>query len=1191
MCTNDPCQEPLAGFLPMLLYSLTDAAAPDGSLINFERYALTVPDRRELFEFLNSNPRAVEILVKLFVGSQFLTGILLRNPEYLEKLTHHKRLAEVKSETEFFEEGLEAAGSGSLVSQLDALRRYQKWELLRIGACDAFRLMDLRTVTLQLSLLADSLVQVCLQLVSADLNIQPDDFVVLAFGKLGGEELNYSSDIDLVFLSESGASRYWPLGQKLIKALMEPTAEGFLYRVDMRLRPWGRSGALVNTTAAHLDYLRNHGMQWERQAMLKARPVAGRLELGGQFLEAAESIILQASPEDVRSNIREMKEKIEEGLRRQGRSWGQVKSGPGSIRDVEFVVQGLQMIHGREQPRVRSIGTLEGLNRLADFSYLPADEYRHLRSGYIFLRTIEHALQLMHHKQTSVLPDSPRELGWLARRLDFPDGDQFVAHYNRHCTAIRQIFERCFIEQPAEAAGSESGGSQQPVDHRWLMESSYLTTFSEEEIHRHAELLSSLTDEMPVLVEASPGEDGLWRMTIVGFDHLGDLSRVCGLLFVYGFNIVEGFVFTEGQQSAEGRPDPGSFSSLRAGGLGEEAARSPTEHRKFVNVFLVRPPQSELMSEIFEKYQSDLSELIQLVRNGEEGEAASHLARRVARGLPDAADSEGETVLLPVEVEVDNSLSERSTALRIYAEDTIGFLYELTNALAVAGFQIDRVIVRSQGNSVADTLFVTDPAGGRITDPQRQSELRAAVVLIKHFTHLLPRSPNPVSAQLHFRQFLQQLFSQSGWLQELSSLERPAVLQALARLLGVSDFLWEDFLRLQHENLFPLIRDVEALSHRVTREEMSREVAAELADATDAEDRAERLNAFKDRAMFRADMRHIMGYSKEFGSFSAELTDLAEVVVQTALEMVLEELTERYGQPQTANGDPCEVAVCALGKCGGRELGFASDIELLFVYQDTGSTTGPQVISANEFYQKLVERFRQVIRARREGIFQIDLRLRPFGRAGSLAITLETFRTYYAPEGPAWPYERQALVKLRPIAGSVEFGEQVVAARNHLIYEQMAFDPLAMQAMRERQISQLVTGGVINAKLGPGGLVDTEYLIQGLQLQHGRTRPELRSTNTLESMDRLAAAGILTEEAHQRLREACIFQRRLIDALRMVRGNALDLTVPPADSDSFEFLARRLGYGSTTDQLSADIERHTEFVRELNQQLIPPKAH
>ncbi|HEX6985895.1 MAG TPA: glutamine synthetase adenylyltransferase, partial [Planctomycetaceae bacterium] len=198
LCGDDGCRLALADCLPMLLAALSETAAPDGSLVNFERYVQSVGDRAALFRYLAANPRAVEILVKLFVGSQFLTEILLKNPDYLERLTLHKRLAEFKYREQFFFEACgAAAGAGDLAAQLDALRRYQKWELLRIGACDSFGLFDLKNVTLQLSLLADSLVQACLAILCERLKLKADGFCVLAFGKLGGEELNYSSDIDL----------------------------------------------------------------------------------------------------------------------------------------------------------------------------------------------------------------------------------------------------------------------------------------------------------------------------------------------------------------------------------------------------------------------------------------------------------------------------------------------------------------------------------------------------------------------------------------------------------------------------------------------------------------------------------------------------------------------------------------------------------------------------------------------------------------------------------------------------------------------------------------------------------------------------------------------------------------------------------------------------------------------------------
>jgi glutamate-ammonia-ligase adenylyltransferase len=286
------------------------------------------------------------------------------------------------------------------------------------------------------------------------------------------------------------------------------------------------------------------------------------------------------------------------------------------------------------------------------------------------------------------------------------------------------------------------------------------------------------------------------------------------------------------------------------------------------------------------------------------------------------------------------------------------------------------------------------------------------------------------------------------------------------------------------------------------------------------------------------------------------------------------------------NGAPSEMSVCALGKCGGRELGFASDIELMFIYSGNGKTSGPQTISSAEFYEKLVTDFVRAIRARREGIFEIDLQLRPYGKAGSLSVALDSFRRYYAPDGPAWAYERQALVKLRPVAGNPGLGKAISALRDSFVYTGEPFDVTAMRAMRERQVRHLVTGGMFNLKYSPGGLVDVEYLVQALQITHGKTQTKLRQTNTREAMANLAGAGILSTDQYQRLRKAHTFLRWMIDSLRVVRGNAKDVTVPIEGSEEFAFLARRLPYGSDPARLREALAHYTRDIQEINAALL-----
>lgn len=1186
----------LSDLLPQLLSTLAGAASPDRVLVNFERFAMAAPDRLALFGYLGGNPRAVEILVTLFAGSQFLTEILLRNPEYFERLTEHKRLAQLKSVDQFFQAARAFTESGaSDADQLDALRRFQRWELLRIGTCDLLDLFDLPTVTAQLSNLADSLVGASLAMAAAKTNKAPDGFVVIGLGKLGGQELNYSSDIDLLFLAGSDATLYKRLGEQLIEALASTTAEGFLYRVDMRLRPWGRVGALVTSLDGYTTYLRRHARFWEKQALLKARVIAGDEMVGKEFLRRTESLLFGHNHLDVRAEVHKMKQRTEAHLRRHRRGWGEVKLGAGSIRDVEFVTQYLQLVHGGEHPEVRSYTTLEALGRLSTCGFLPVDDYRVLTDGYILLRTIEHYMQMMHYRQAHTLPDDREAIAHLAQRLGFQGkraGDHFLARYQQHCAAIRSVYLRYLEGDKMKMPGNPQSSHSSPNVRRHMarMDPSYADVFSDEDIKQHTLLADRLDEENLVEVDAASLDDGSWRVTIVGYDYPGELSLICGLLFVYGFTICDGYVFT--YEPLASRPP----SSDGRQGLAQRRRTSPQapgqdDRRKIVDAFTVKSVQEQVSADVWRHYRDDLQSLLRLMHVGKRREARGELAKRVAVVLRETV---GDTrVLYPVDIEIDNDSSRRYTVLHIQAPDTIGFLYEFTNALAFNQVYIVRVTVDSVGNRVHDTLYVTDADDKKITAPNKLRELRAATVLIKHFTHLLPHSPNPESALLQFREFLGQLFTQPDWPDELASLERPEVLNALARLLGVSEFLWDDFLRMQHANLFPVVRDVDALTTMKSKEQLQAELEAELHVVHDgpqmpSEDAPWRvmLNAFKDREMFRVDMRHILGHTEEFWEFSQELTDLAEVVANAAYHLCHEDLRTQFGTPYLEDGHISNMCVFALGKFGGRELGFASDIELMFIYAGNGHTKGPSVITTTEFYEKLVQMFVGTIKAKREGIFEIDLQLRPYGKSSSLAVSLDAFRRYFALEGPAWAYERQALVKLRPVAGDLDLGQKIEMLRDEFIYSGEPFDTTAMRAMRERQIRHLVVGGTFNAKYSPGGLVDIEYLIQGLQITHGNHDLSLRLTNTREAMAALAAAGILSSDDYTRLRKAHTFLSWLMDALRVVRGNAKDLTVPPAGSEEFAFLARRLRYGSDLAQLSDDLARYTSCVQELSTQLL-----
>ncbi len=663
------------GDLPRhLLAALAGAASPERALTNFERLAGSVLDPADLCRALAADPRGLEMLVTLFAGSQFLSEIVLRHPAYLDRLADRASLAEFKSPDRFLADARAAIAATGLSGDpaFDALRRFQRWELLRIGACDLAVLMDLSSVTAQLSHLADAVVQVCLERLADRLGVHGDEFAVLGMGKLGGNELNYSSDVDLLFLSAANATAYTRLGEQLIEALTQATAEGFLYRVDMRLRPWGQVGPLVTTIEGHLAYLKRHARLWEKQALLKARVVAGNPRVGQTFLRWAQPLLFTGDREAVRADVYAMKEQTEAYVRGRGRHWGDVKLGEGSIRDVEFVAQYLQLAHGAAHPEILTPNTQGALALLAEAGFLSPDEQRVLGDGYVFLRTVEHYLQMLEYRQTHTLPQD-------AAGLCIPGAAPGVLRrgccgalrhgYQQHSAAIRAIYQRHLAPQqgvdgsrpmnrPVQRADDPSTPLRSAQDaalppsslgrHLSRMSPSYAATFSEAEISHHAELADLLSDHNPVEVVVEPlPEGGHWRVTVVAYDFLGELSLICGLLFAYGFSIEDGHVYTY-------EPSP--------------ASPVPDARRKIVDVFTVRFTGDAACGDrsLWLRYATDLAALLRLLQGRHQREAQGELAKRVAvavRTIPGATP-----VLHPIDIEIDNDASERYTVLRIGAD-------------------------------------------------------------------------------------------------------------------------------------------------------------------------------------------------------------------------------------------------------------------------------------------------------------------------------------------------------------------------------------------------------------------------------------------------------------------------------------------------------------------------------------------
>jgi len=285
---------------------------------------------------------------------------------------------------------------------------------------------------------------------------------VIGLGKLGGRELNYSSDVDVVFLHARGgpdAQREAEAAAgRLIRLLSEPTAEGTALRVDANLRPGGRGAALSRSFDATVEYYASHAATWERQALIKARPVAGDVELGRRFVGAVADLVYPAelAPGAI-DEVRRTKVRIEEYVRARGKEAVEVKRGRGGIRDVEFAVQLLQIVHGRRDERLREPNTLRALAVLAAEGYVAEADAEALADAYRFLRRVEHRLQMVRDLQTHELPEDRPSLTRLGRSLGLSGADELAEAYDEKTALVRGLHERLFYRPLLEAFAGPAG--------------------------------------------------------------------------------------------------------------------------------------------------------------------------------------------------------------------------------------------------------------------------------------------------------------------------------------------------------------------------------------------------------------------------------------------------------------------------------------------------------------------------------------------------------------------------------------------------------------------------------------------------------------------------------------------------------------------------------------------------------------
>ncbi len=967
---------------------LPECADPDMALTNFARFVVQARNPLSMGTLFERDSEALPTLLQIFSTSQHLSDLLISDPESFDLL----RLTEgqpVRREELVDELVAEVSALEHEAAVLRTLRRFKRREILRIAYGDIVRQQSLQMVTLQLSYLADAVVEGALRAAWHKLGgrwgwpLTPQGrrarFVVLGLGKLGGNELNYSSDIDLVFLYDQEGQTDGPtpwsnreffgrLAQEIVHALTASTELGSPYRVDLRLRPEGRHGPMAISCESAWAYYETRGRTWERQAYIKARPVAGDIDLGREFLERLQPWIYRRylTRADI-TGIKALKRRIEQHSHLEGADARNVKTGHGGIRDIEFVIQFLQLLNGAELPQVRTGNTLEALQQLAAAGCLSDQERAILEENYTFLRRIEHRLQVMFDLQTHTMPEDPTELRKLALRLGYTD----------------------------TAAGNA------------------LTAF-QHDYQTRTELNHRILDHL--LHDAFPDASATVAETDLVLDPDPPQERIEEVLGKYPFRDV--------QQA---------YRNLMA--LAEEKVRflSPRRCRHFL----------------------------------------AGIAPKLLEEIAATADPDSTLVQLG---QVSDSLGGK------------GVLWELF-------------------------------------------------------------SFNPPTLQLFVR-----LCAYSPYLAGILT-SNPGMIDGLMDSLVLDKLPRRDFLRQTLSELCHGAEDLEPILH-----------------------------SFKNDQHLRVGVRDLLG-KEDIQQTVRALTDIAETCLEQVILREWKKLVAQWGRPMVGQGrragQECELVVLGLGKLGGREMSYSSDLDVIFLYEaegDTLPTPGQRERTSNQhFFSELAQRIIQTttVSGPYGRLYEMDPRLRPTGRSGALACSLDEFVRYYR-EDRAELWQRQALCRARVVYGSERMESLVMEAVGQGAFDHPWHkkDALAIRQMRARIEESAPASDV---KRGAGGLVDIEFLIQMLQLKHGRRDPRVRTANTLEALAALHQAGHLGDEDFGFFTRSYRFLRRLQLKVRLL--SATRLTTLPDRPIELLKLAHLMGLPSSGELLV----RLEEFRRQTRQ--------
>ncbi|MBA4191542.1 MAG: bifunctional [glutamate--ammonia ligase]-adenylyl-L-tyrosine phosphorylase/[glutamate--ammonia-ligase] adenylyltransferase [Planctomycetaceae bacterium] len=1060
--------KPFSDIIGPIARLLPRTADPDMALNNLERLFAQPVARQQLSHLLESRARGLDAVLQLLATSQFFADTLTTYPEFLDSVRAAPRRSPSTAELTGELRG-EVDACGDEPAVLRAFRRFRNRHTLRIGINDVIRDRPLEEVTRELARVADSSIEVALQHAMRTVGSRfgtptgPEgeaaQITALAFGKLGGDELNYSSDIDLMFVYDhdgetvgrrtgvSNGEFFTRVVQDVVRILHTPTDRGFAYRVDLRLRPEGNRGPLARSMASTLSYYDTMGRTWERQALIKLRHVAGNAVLAREFVRAVEPFVYRKYFSFAEINeVKALKRQMEQRAGRTGPSKGEassleipadVKTGRGGIRDIEYTVQFLQLLNGGDLPAVRQRNTLLALESLEIAGCLTPQETYILSDAYRFLRKTEHRLQLLFDLHTHKLPAAPEELRKLALRMGYAQRSQ----------------------EPGIRSQESDLASQTPDTRLPAPDSRLLTPQKRSPLDEY-ESAPPAIDTRDLLVDPLD-------QFIKDLQNKTNQDRI-----ILNHLLHQTFA------------DAGSNSEPEA-----DLILDPDPDEATVRSVLGRYP--------FKDVPKAFTNLSQLAR-----ESVPFLsARRCRHFLASIAPQ----------------------LLRAVAETP-----DPDEALT----QLERVSVSLGAKAVLWELFSVNPPS------------------LKLYVDLCAGSP-----------FL------SGLL-----INNPGMIDELLDSL--------------------------VLDQPRTAEELRAELAELCRGASDPDPI---LHSFQDKEFLRIGVGDLLG-KVDVRQTTAALSDVADTVLNQVVELVEPEVRSRWGNPRARNAEcgtrneirgeetlaesssftpnsefripNCRYALLGLGKLGGREISYHSDLDLLLVYEVDGTTDTGE--SNAQFFTELAQKIiRTTSRMGPMGrLYAVDMRLRPTGKSGNLVLPLAEFHRYFSGSG-CQLWERQSLSRARVVRGDAAFATEVTDAIRTAMLGKPWCPELADEIRGMRQKLE-VTANPRSLKRGPGGIVDVEFVVQLLQLKYGPSHPDVLKSNVWDSLDSLETAGLLPPHDATALRAGYAFLRLVEARLRIVTDRPL--TEIPENAGDLAKLAHRLGFDSPGKFL-AEMKRITADVR------------